>query len=130
MERQYLIDSNVVIDYLSGKINNSGMLFLNEVINDLPYISVITKIEILGYKTPPGAYQLLTDFTNDCAIIGLNDEIVEKTIGIRKDVKIKLPDAIIAASAISFDLTLITRNTKDFNQIKELELINPYSISI
>jgi len=45
MGQQYLIDSNAVIDYLSGKIPEKGMLFMNQVINDIPNISVITKIE-------------------------------------------------------------------------------------
>jgi len=49
MGQQYLIDSNAVIDYLSGKIPEKGMLFMNQVINDIPNISVITKIEVLGY---------------------------------------------------------------------------------
>ncbi|MEY4538677.1 MAG: hypothetical protein RLZZ306_434, partial [Bacteroidota bacterium] len=55
------------------------------------------------------------------------DEIVEKTIEIRRIYKIKLPDALIAATAIVFDLTLVSRNDKDFTQIPELKYINPFN---
>jgi hypothetical protein len=48
MGQQYLIDSNAVIDYLSGKLPKKGKLFMDKVINDTPNISVITKIEVLG----------------------------------------------------------------------------------
>jgi hypothetical protein len=57
MEPQYLIDSNSLIDYLVGKLPPKGMDFMNKVINIIPVISVITKIEVLGYKTVPGAYK-------------------------------------------------------------------------
>jgi hypothetical protein len=47
---QYLIDTNVIIDYLGGKIPHEGMLFLNALIDAVPNVSVISKIEVLGYK--------------------------------------------------------------------------------
>ena len=49
MERkQYLIDTNAVIDYLGQKLPRSGMTFLNDIIDVIPNLSVITKIEVLG----------------------------------------------------------------------------------
>jgi len=57
----------------------------------------------------------------DCNEINISDEIKEKTIEIRKKYKIKLPDAIVAASAIVNNIPLITAD-KGFNQIKELNL--------
>ncbi len=101
MEPQYLIDSNAVIDYLSGKVPPKGLPFMNEVINSTPNISVITKIEVLGYKTSSEAYRLLLDFIEDSIVLGLSDDVVEKTIEIRKENKTKTPDAIIAATAIT-----------------------------
>lgn len=40
-----------------------------------------------------------------------------------------MPDAVIASTALSFDMILITRNTSDFEKIYNLKLINPYKIS-
>ncbi len=80
MERQYLTDSNVVIDYLSGRLTEKGKAFMNKVINEIPILSVITKIEVLGYNTSAEATQLLSQFINDSIIVGLSDKIVDKTI--------------------------------------------------
>jgi predicted nucleic acid-binding protein len=61
-------------------------------------------------------------------IIPLTDEIVDETIAIRKIHKIKLPDAIIAATAKTKNLTLITRNETDFDSVSGLTIINPWKI--
>ncbi|MCF8302321.1 MAG: type II toxin-antitoxin system VapC family toxin [Bacteroidales bacterium] len=129
MGEQYLIDSNSVIDYLSGKLPEEGMKFMNKVIDGIPNISVITKIEILGYRTTQEAQMILEGFVSDSVIFPLIEDIVNQTIIIRKDHKVKTPDAIIAATALVQDYTLITRNTRDFIQIKDLKLLNPYKVN-
>jgi len=58
-------------------------------------------------------------------IFPLNDEVVDKTIKVRKKYKLKLPDAIIAATALVNNLTLITHNKKDFQKVKNLKVIDP-----
>ena len=122
----YVIDSNAVIDYLSGQIPEAGMSFMNAVINDTPVISVITQIEVLGFNNPTEIESLLTQFVDDSLVIALNDEIVKTTISIRKKSKIKMPDAINAATAIALDYTLITRNTPDFKKLSALKTIDPW----
>ncbi|KAF0237072.1 MAG: PilT protein domain-containing [Prolixibacteraceae bacterium] len=128
MGKQYLIDSNSVIDYLSGKLHVNGMTFMNQIINEIPTISVITKIEVLGYKTTNEATQLLESFIQDSIVVGLSEEIVDKTIEIRKMYNTKIPDSVIAATALVYNSILITRNLKDFQIIKGLECINPHAI--
>lgn len=127
-QTQYLIDSNTVIDYLGRKLPPSGMDFMNNVIDDFPTLSVITKIEVLGFNAPDEHYQLLTNFMDDNTILGLTNNIVDTSIGIRKNYKTKLPDAIIAATALVYNLTLISRNTSDFINIQDLKVINPYTL--
>lgn len=58
------------------------------------------------------------DFVESSSVFPLDNEVVEKTIKIRRKYKIKLPDAIIAATAIVFDFTLISRNDNDFEKIE------------
>jgi len=128
-QQQFLIDSNVVIDYLSGKLPEFGMNFMHGVINDVPKLSVITKIEVLGFSAPESHYKLLQEFVDVSVIIPVTDEVASRTILIRKAKKIKTPDAIIAATALQFDLTLITRNITDFNAIEGLNVLNPYDES-
>ena len=71
---------------------------------------------------------MLSSFMNDCSMLDLTSEIIDKTISIRKKYKIKLPDAIIAATALVYDLILFSRNTADFKNIQELKVINPYDM--
>ena len=71
---------------------------------------------------------MLVDFFNTAIIFELTSDIVYKTIQIRQKQKIKLPDAIIGATALVNGLVLISRNTKDFRNIKELEVIDPYNL--
>jgi len=125
---RFLIDSNSVIDYLGGKMPPDGMAFLHRVVNAGPVVSVITKIEVLGYNAPPDDAQLLIEFVDVASVIGLTNDIVVQTIGLRKSHKIKTPDAIIAATALELGLTLISRNTTDFRNIVGLKLINPHEL--
>jgi len=128
MERQqYLIDTNAVIEYLGQQLPASGMEFMNEVINAVPTISVVTKIEVLGFNAPDNHYKLLTDFMDDATVLDLSNKVVDATIQIRKTHKTKLPDAVIAATALVYDLILITHNISDFKKIEGLKVIDPYN---
>jgi predicted nucleic acid-binding protein len=122
----YLIDSNVIIGYLDNKIPYHGMLLMNTIIDDLPNISIITKIEVLRFNTSADAYKIIEDFVGESTVFDLDDLVVNQTISICKSHRIKLPDAIIAATALVYDLKLITRNIADFKNIQRLELLNPW----
>ena len=127
-QSKYLIDTNAVIDYLGNRIPDNGMNFMSDVIDATPTISVITKIELLGFNAPTAHYRLLLEFINDANVRPLSDAVVNFSIDIRKKYKIKLPDAIIAATALANTLTLITRNAKDFDSIDGLSLVNPFEL--
>jgi predicted nucleic acid-binding protein len=125
MEQRYLIDTNCILDFSNGKLPEKAKLFLALVIDEQPCISVINKIELLGFSIVSNDVLELVDSSS---VISLTDEIVNQTILIRKAHKIKLPDAIIAATALFFDLTLVTRNMADFKLIKGLKLLNPWDL--
>lgn len=130
MEQGYLIDSNVIIGYLDRKISPVGMQFLDPIIDETPKIFIINKIEVLRFNNLDGKnYQTLVEFVNECLVLNLNDIIVDITIRICKTKRIKLPDAIIAATALSADLILLTRNTTDFKGINNLKTYNPWEIT-
>lgn len=125
---QYLIDTNAVIDYLGNKLPFSGMDFMNKVIDEVPNVSVVTKIEVLGFNTLEEHYRLLINFINDATVLDLTNNVVEESIEIRKKHKTKLPDCIIASTALVYDLILISRNISDFKNIDGLQVIDPHSI--
>jgi predicted nucleic acid-binding protein len=117
-----LFDSNILIDYLLGIEEARKEL---ELYNE-HYISVITKMEIL-VGTSKVNEEITREFLSSFTIIDLTQEIAEIAIGIRKKTKIKLPDAIIWATAKSFNGLLITRNIKDFSsQAADIKI--PYQI--
>lgn len=124
---KYLVDNNAIIDYLGGKLPDAGSIFIDEIIK-ISLISVSSKIELLGFNTTRKNSELLADFVSEMNLVELTSEVVEVAINIRKNHSIKLPDAIIAATAISQDSILITRNVSDFRTIKNLQIPNPHAI--
>jgi predicted nucleic acid-binding protein len=72
--------------------------------------------------------KILKSFIEDSLIIELEQPIKIKTADIRKQYNLKIPDAIIAATALINNLTLITRNTKDFEKVEGLKIIDPFSL--
>ena len=119
-----IFDSNVLI-YLSKYI-----LKPEDIIKGRPAISVITKIETLGFQFKnPTEFILLSDLCNQLEIIQLTDEIATTTIDIRQHNKIKLPDAIIYATALVYKLPLLTHNTADFHKLGGgVKLIDPFTL--
>ena len=120
----YLIDTNAVIDYLGGKLSAGGMAFMDAIMNEIPNVSVITKIEVLGFNASKEHYTILSNFISDAIVFDLTDEVVNVCIALRKVYRAKLPDAIIAATALVNDFTLITRNVSDFKNIQGLRIYN------
>lgn len=126
MGKKYLIDTNSVIDYLDNKLTEKA----NELIDGIDSkISVITRMELLAWSGASKEQTVILDeFINASDVFALEEPIILKAIDIRKTHKTKLPDAIIAATALVNKLTIITRNTKDFDKVGSLEVLNPYDI--
>ncbi len=125
---KYLWDTNIAIYFLQQQFPTSAENFIDDILKEeQPIISAITEIELLCWRTvKPEDLEILHNFVNDAFVIELEQEIKLKTADIRKTFRIKLPDAIIAATAFVYDLTLLSRNISDFNGIKDLKLINPW----
>jgi len=67
-------------------------------------------------------------FVNNAFIYPLDENVIVKTILLRQQFKIKIPDAIIAATALVYDLSLVSHNNKDFKSIQGLTVIDPYNL--
>jgi len=125
MGTNFLIDTNVVIDFSHGIFSEKSKNFVAEILNKEPIISAITQIELLGFSVVPPQIESFVRYTS---IVGINNSVIEKTIEIRKRHRIKLPDAIIAATALVNNLTLLTRNIADFKNIENLDIVNPHAV--
>jgi predicted nucleic acid-binding protein len=123
---QYLIDTNVVSDYLSASFPAAGMALMDTAVDAVPNISIITQIELLCWNTDETTTQNVKNFITDSIVLDISPDVITQCVNIRKGKKIKTPDAIIAATALAHGYTLITNNEKDFANIKGLKIINPY----
>jgi len=120
-----LIDTNVLIDIQMDRFPPKSRSFLTNVIDDDFTISFVTYIEYLGFK---GVSKVAEQFITLAKVIETDKKIIDTCIEIRKKHVIKLPDAIIAATALSKKRILITRNTTDFKGINSLKVVNPWEI--
>jgi predicted nucleic acid-binding protein len=125
MEQKYLMDTNVLVDAQMGRLSPKGLNFLAKVINEDFIISFITLIEYLGYKD---ISKLSEEFIALAEVIEIDKIIIRNCIDLRRNHKIKLPDAIIAATALAHNFILITNNEKDFKEIQNLTVINLHAL--
>jgi predicted nucleic acid-binding protein len=117
-----LLDSNIIIYAAMPEYNDLRQLIrLNA-----PKVSAISHIEVLGYhKLNDDELMYFDLFFNHSTIIPIDNHIVKKSILLKQQQKISLGDAVIAATALEHNLRLVTRNTKDFDWINGLNLLNP-----
>lgn len=104
-----LFDTNILIDYLNGVTAARRELDLYESHS----ISVITWMEVMSGGNPEVA-DTTRAFLNRFISIAISGEIAERAVSLRRERNVKLPDAIILATAFESGLLLVTRNTKDF----------------
>lgn len=125
---QYLIDTNAIFDYFSASLPPSGLQFMDTVIDAVPNLSVISQIELLCWKTDIAKEQRVKEFIADSTIFDITPDVITHCVNIRRNKKVKTPDAIIAATALAHGFTFITNNEKDFSRIKGLKIVNPFKI--
>ena len=127
MGMNMLVDSNVIIDYVSNRIPEKSAKQLDIYFNSNFSVSIISKIEVLGFNTLDYEMEQLESFIQLSSIVYIDEAVADKTIEIRRMKRIKLPDAIIAATALVQNCILLSHNTTDFNKIEGLQVLDPYS---
>lgn len=129
MGSKILVDTNIAIGYIGNRLNVQSMDKLDNLFNNQFHLSAINKIEMLGYpdlnKNEEKKFKLLI---NHSIMHPIDDKTIEMTINIRKKNRIKLPDAIIAATCLTNGLDILTLNTKDFEGIEGLKVFGPETI--
>ena len=118
-----LLDSNIII--IASKLVQVKLIsYLRNNEKNL-HTSIISQIEVLGYhqlKEVEKAF--LQNFFNSIPILPLNEIVATKAIELRQRKPLSLADAIIAATALAYDLTLFTDNIKDYAGIKGLKVMS------
>lgn len=103
---RYLLDTNIVISLVN-----------NELASTLPEgryaVSVITELELLSFpKLGPDEEAIIRSFLSLADRVELTEDVKNKSIQLRKKYRLKLPDAIIAASAMAINATLVTNDSR------------------
>lgn len=123
-----LIDTNVLIDYLGGSDSIALISNFERALTTGVIVSVITTMELLGWRGHTGQSRIdAENLLHSMGEIAISRQVVEQVIKLRSLMAIKLPDAIIAASALIEGIPLMTRNTADFKMIPGLVLIDPFT---
>jgi predicted nucleic acid-binding protein len=105
-----VVDTNILIDYLNGSSEAQHELESFETI----YISLISWMEILVGAAEGNEESEIREFLRRFRVHPVDEEVAERAVDIRRKNKIRLPDAIIWATAQHLGLLLVTRNTRDF----------------
>lgn len=117
-----LFDTNILVDYLNAFLpaRNEFLLYQEKA------ISIITWMEVM-VGADAGNEKDTKSFLDSFLLVELNGTIAKQAVMLRKEHRMKLPDAIIWASAQVNSMLLVTRNTKDFKK-NELGIRVPYKI--
>jgi len=134
----YLLDTNVISEIYKPNCSQNVISFLNKIERKNMYLSVYTIGELcFGIEKLPISkkkhdlsiwlYSKIPLWFNK-RILSIDNDIMLKWGTLRVLTKRTLPidDSIIAATAINHNMTLVTRNVKDYNDIPGISLINPW----
>ena len=121
-----ILDTCIFIDYLRGY--TPAAAFIENVNPEQVIFSAISEAELLrgSYNNDPKIREKLLHFLAIFEKIDVTNPIALKGGDISRWYNIKVPDAIIAATAIHENALLVTKNVKDFMGITGLELKEPY----
>lgn len=119
-----ILDSNIVIYAFEPKYRESNLekfLLQGEF-----SVSNITRLEVMGFwRNSDAEFERFAMFFDALHVLAVSSEIVDRAIQLRRQKSMGLADAIIAATALLHQLPLVTHNTRDFQWIESLELIDP-----
>jgi predicted nucleic acid-binding protein len=122
-----VLDTNPLIYFLNDAIDAAVSQRIEQALRSSAKFSVITRMEVLGWRGhTEDSRQRARRLLDQLDEIALTSVVVERVIEIRSQLAIKLPDAIIAASALVEKLPLMTRNIEDFKRVSGLDLIDPF----
>jgi predicted nucleic acid-binding protein len=121
---KYLLDSVILIDHFNGI--EAATAFMAEHGGNCA-ISVITRAEVLtGFSVR--TERLARDLLDRFRTLPVTADVADLAASLRRKEHWKLPDALQVALAIRHELTLVTRNTRDFSSSRKMPVLVPYRV--
>ncbi len=121
---KYLVDSNIIIYHLNQ--DSIATTFLSEHYEEIA-ISQITFVEVLSFPFGDEVEKEIRELLSTFDIIDVTNEVSSQAVENRRIKKIKVPDNIIASTAMVNDLILVTRNVKDF-KVFNVDVLNIFDL--
>jgi predicted nucleic acid-binding protein len=114
----FLLDTNIILYMLNGDETLADFLYQRNL-----YVSFITEMELLSYrKITEKEHTSIQNFLQECIVVEMNNTIKETAIATRKNTKLKLPDSIVAATAIYLKIPLISAD-KIFEKLPSFQFV-------
>lgn len=128
-----LFDTNTLIYFLAGTLptgpfNENAISTLKQVVREGYAVSFVSRIELFARELSPREASTLLQLLTNAVILWADEEIAVEAIRVRRDHRLKLPDALIAATAIVHDLELISGNFHDFERVTGLKFRNLFAL--
>lgn len=119
-----LLDSNIILYAMQPEHS-----FLRQFVAEQASlaISAVSYVEVLGFHQIKDEERLaLESFFSSSTILPVDQPVLDQAVKLRQQRRMSLGDALIAATCLVHDLTLVTRNVDDFRWVPDLRLLNPF----
>ena len=127
MEVRYLYDTNIFLYHLSGE-PKVHRLFDKQFLEDNHVgTSRMIRIELLSFpELTPKEENIIEEMLGQFTMVPISNEIEDIAIYLRRKYSLRIPDAIIAATAYQSSSTLVTHDVKDFKRVTEIRVYDPF----
>ncbi|MEQ8538316.1 MAG: type II toxin-antitoxin system VapC family toxin [Coleofasciculus sp. D1-CHI-01] len=130
MNNSYLLDTNILIYYFNDEPAVQPIFEEIQVGDAIGGYCPISWVELLCYPNLTEAEaNLMREFLRTLRCVLLTEAVLDGAAEIRRNYRVRLADALIAACALTQDFTLVTRNVDDFRRIDGLRILNPFERS-
>ncbi len=127
MNNIYLLDTNILIYYFNDDPAVQPIFEEIQAGDAVGFYCPISWVELLCYPDLTEAEaNLMREFLRTLSCVLLMESVLDRAAEIRRNYRVRLADALIAACALAEGCTLVTRNVEDFRRVDGLSILNPF----